>query len=167
MDDRLDHILALAWRIVPAAEANEAIEIARRMSGAAVQPMRGAILDADNEITDPGMQSAADSPAARAYEIALGPEATFDSFVKQQLPKLVYHLESLGAHLPQARGVLLAVFAEGKLHFLEVGEVIGEVCRLLGTTPQELTRRHGTGELRTAIRAPMAALPPPPKNETE
>ena len=165
VDDRLDHILALAWRIVPAADANEAIEIARRMSGSPLQPMRGAIMDADNEVTDPGLRAVGDAPQLRAYEIALGPDATFDSFAREQLPRLVYHLESIGAHLPQARGVLLCVFAQDKLHFLEAGEAIEEICLLLGTTPEELTRLHGTGEIRTAVRGPQMALPPPPKSE--
>ena len=137
MDDRLAQLLALAWRVVPAADANEAIDRARQNA-------------------DSGEES---EQKARAYELVLGADATLESFARDQLPKLVYHLESVGAHLPDAGGVLLAIFAGDKLHFLRAGEAICKVGELLGTPATELVERYGTGERRTAVQlGPRLAL---------
>lgn len=141
VDDRLDQLLRLAFRTVPAAEANQAIDRARRSEGGSEE-----------------------SPA-RSYEVVLGPGADFASFTREQLPKLVYHLESIGAHLPEARGVLLAVFSGSELRFLHAGEAMALICALLGETPAQLVERYGTGEVRTAVRpGPPLALPGPKAN---
>ena len=139
MDDRLAQLLALAWRVVPAADANEAIVRARR---GAESPLEAG----EHEV--------------RTYELVLGADATLESFAHDQLPKLVYHLESVGAHLPDARGVLLAIFAGDTLHFLWAGEAMGKICELLGTAAAELVERYGTRERRTAVQlGPRLALP--------
>jgi hypothetical protein len=139
VDDRLAQLLALAWRVVPAADANEAIDRARR---GAESPLEAG----EHEV--------------RTYELVLGADATLESFAHDQLPKLVYHLESVGAHLPDARGVLLAIFAGDTLHFLWAGEAMGKVCELLGTAAAELVERYGTRERRTAVQlGPRLALP--------
>jgi hypothetical protein len=139
VDDRLAQLLALAWRVVPAADANEAIDRARRSEG---------------------RPSEASGHEARTYELVLGADATLESFARDQLPKLVYHLESVGAHLPDAGGVLLAIFAGDRLHFLWADEAMGKVCELLGTAAGELVERYGTGERRTAVQlGPRLALP--------
>lgn len=138
MDDRLDQLLRLAFRTVPAAQANQAIDLVRRGGGEA------------------------GGATVRAYEVVLGPDADFASFAREQLPKLVYHLESIGAHLPEARGVLLAIFAGAELRFVHAGEAMARICQLLGETPAQLVERYGTGELRTAVRpGPPLALPGP------
>jgi hypothetical protein len=139
VDDRLAQLLALAWRVVPAADANEAIDRARRSGDSARE---------------------ASEHAARTYELVLGADATLESFARDQLPKLVYHLETVGAHLPDARGVLLAIFAGERLHFLRAGEAVGKLCELLGIATSELVERYGTGERRTAVQlGPRLALP--------
>lgn len=141
MEERLRELLEPAFREVPAREANQAIERARREAAGG---------DPDDE----------DGPALRSYELVL---TTWEGFVHDQLPKLVYHLESVGAHLPSCRGVLIAAFAGERLFFIGAEALVGRVCRILGATPEQLVERHGTGELRTAVREPLL-LPGPPKN---
>jgi hypothetical protein len=126
MDPRLLQLLGPTLSKVPAQQANEAIARERVERASGGQPLR-------------------------SYEIVL---STFEVFARDQLPKLVYHLESVGAHLPHARGVLIAAFLGDQLHFLDAGALIGEACRLLGVTPEALAVMHGTGERRTAIRNP-------------
>ena len=148
MDDRLRDVLSLAFRTVPAREANTAIAQARADAaedGAApARPMR---------------DDAGGAPLGRSYELVLGDDATFARFVAEALPRLVYHLESVGAHPPGCKGVVLAVFDDERLHFLRASDALPKIAALLGTTVEELFRRHGTGESRTARREPPLALP--------
>ena len=72
MDPRLLQLLGPAYLQVSAREANEAIAQER-------------------------MRSGDDSRPLRSYELVL---TTFEAFTRDLLPKLVYHLESIGAHLP-------------------------------------------------------------------
>jgi len=168
MDAALERIVALAWRSVSALEANEAMLRARRATAAGEEALRKGTLGADETSA---AEDDLDAPLARSYEIALAASATFESFAREQLPKLVYHLESIGAHLPHAGGVVICLFAGERLHFLQAGELIAAVCRELGKSADELVALYGTGELRTAVRAPSApasaaaplALPPPEK----
>ncbi len=142
MDERLKELLAPAFREVPAREANQAIARARREQAGS---------DPDDE----------DAPALRSYEIVL---TSWDAFVRDQVPKLVYHLESVGAHLPECRGVMISAFVGDRLHFLEAGALVSRVCAMLGVTPAQLVERHGLGERRTAAREPL--LLPGPKDRS-
>lgn len=142
MEERLRELLEPAFREVPAGEANEAIARARREAAGS---------DPEDE----------EAPALRAYELVL---TSWETFVGEQLPKLVYHLESVGAPLPHGRGVLIAAFAGDRLYFLAAEALIGRVCKLLGATPEELVERYGTGELKTAVRPPPLLLPGPPED---
>jgi hypothetical protein len=149
VDDRLSRLLELAYRTVPAAEANRAISEAREEAAgggaAASRPLRaqeGAL------------------PLARSYELVIDPDAPWDRFASEVLPRLVYHLESVGAHPPSCKGVVVAAFEGDRLHFLRAGEMIARAAELSGTSVAELFRRHGTGESRTATAGPPLALPP-------
>ncbi|MBS2021008.1 MAG: hypothetical protein JST92_01250 [Deltaproteobacteria bacterium] len=164
MDDGLKALLARAWRTVPGREANEAIIRARAATASAQAALERGVLDdaASDEAVDAALSEDPDSlPLSRSYELMLGPDATFASFAKDQLPKLVYHLESIGARLPAAAGVLVCVFEGESLHFLQGGEVIEECLKQLGLTAEELSAKYGTGELQTAARdpGPPLALP--------
>jgi len=132
MDERLSQLLQLAFRTVPGAEANRAIAEVREELGR-------------------------DEPA-RSYELVFGTGLTFDKFAQELLPRLVYHLESIGAHLPACGEVVLAVFAEDRLHFIQARDLL----KLAGTqaqlSPAELVRLYGTGESRTARKAPLKLL---------
>ncbi|OLE63458.1 MAG: hypothetical protein AUG04_05230 [Deltaproteobacteria bacterium 13_1_20CM_2_69_21] len=92
------------------------------------------------------------------YEIIL---TGFAAFASDLLPKLVYHLESIGAHLPDCRGVLIAAFVGERLHFVEAKAFIARACEILGVAPEELVRRNGTGERRTAAGSGPLLLPGP------
>src|SRR4051812_39612600 len=122
MDPRLLHLLGPAWLRVPAQEANEAIGRERLRHGEA-RPLR-------------------------SYELVL---STFEAFERDLLPKLVYHLESIGAHLPECAGVMIAAFFGEQLYFLEARALVASACELLQLTPEALVILHGTGESRTAI----------------
>src|ERR1700688_2691285 len=97
VDERLRELLAAAVREVTEHEGNAAIARARR-ERAGGEP--------DDE----------DSEAVRSYEIVL---STWEHFVREQLPKLVYHLESLGAHLPLCSGVMVSAFLDERLFFID------------------------------------------------
>ncbi|HEY2031251.1 MAG TPA: STAUR_1299 family protein [Myxococcales bacterium] len=125
MDQRLTKLLEAAYLHVPAQEANEAIGRERVRDGEA-RPLR-------------------------SYEMVL---TTFEAFGRELLPKLVYHLESIGAHLPECGGVLVAAFFEERLYFFQARALVAAACVLLGVTPETLVALHGTGELRTAITLP-------------
>src|SRR5689334_23377319 len=75
-----------------------------------------------------GGDPAADgAPALRAYEAVL---TTLDAFASGLLPRLVYHLESIGAHLPECRGVVVAAFAGETLHFVDARALIARDCKM-------------------------------------
>jgi hypothetical protein len=135
MEDKLRELLQDAFAQAPARDANVAIARARRPEGA-----------------DEG------SPSLRSYEIIL---SGFEVFATDLLPKLVYHLESIGAHLPECRGVLIAAFTGDRLHFIHAKAFVARACAMLGVTADELVRRHGTGESRTAVRSDPLLLPGP------
>ena len=139
MQEKLRELLEPAFREVPAREANQAISRARRERAGG---------DPDDD----------DAPALRSYEIVL---STWETFLRDQLPKLVYHLESIGAHLPGCKGVMISAFAGDRLFFVDAKALIQRVCKMAGTTSDRLVALHGTGERRTAIREDPLLLPPP------
>jgi hypothetical protein len=140
MEEKLRELLQDAFAESPAQEANLAIARARRERAGG---------NPDDE----------ESPKLRTYEIVL---TGFEAFARDLLPKLVYHLESIGAHLPACPGVLIAAFAGDRLHFVDAKQFVARACQMLGVSSDELVRVHGTGERRTAI-DPGALLLPGPK----
>jgi len=149
VDERLSRLLEIAYRTVPAAEANRAISEAREeaaVSGAAA--------------ARPPREVAGALPLARSYELMIDPDGQWEGFAAEALPRLVYHLESVGAHPPSCKGMVVAAFVGDRLHFLRAGEMIGRAAELSGVPVEELFRRHGTGESRTAVSAPPLTLPP-------
>ena len=139
MEDRIRELLQDAFCQVPAREANQAIARARREAAGS---------DPDDE----------DAPTARSYEMIL---TTFAAFASDLVPKLVYHLESIGAHLPDCGGVVIAAFTGERLHFVQARAFVARACRMLGVTSEDLVRRHGTGERRTAMGSEALLLPGP------
>ena len=135
MDEKIRELLQDAFSEAAARDANVAIARARRPDG-------------DDEA----------SPSLRSYEIIL---SGFGAFANDLLPKLVYHLESIGAHLPECRGVLIAAFVGERLHFVHAKAFVARACAMLGVSADELVRRHGTGERRTAVRSDPLLLPGP------
>jgi hypothetical protein len=149
MDDRLARLLELAYRTAPAAEANRAISEAREEAAAA-----GAAASRPQRALEGAL------PLARSYEMVIDPEASWDRFAAEALPRLVYHLESVGARPPSCKGMVVAAFVGDRLHLLRAGELLGRAAELTGVPVEELFRRHGTGEARTAVSSPPLPLPP-------
>lgn len=167
MDDGLRQLLALAWKTVPAVEANVAIASARRAAWAGEDAARRGLSEEDLAAEDDAAEAAeADgaldgAPMARSYELLLAPDATFAGFAERELPRLVYHLESIGAHLPGCGGVVVAAFDGDTLRFVRARDLLERTCKALAVSPHELVQRHGTGESRTAQRGPPLLLAPP------
>ncbi len=139
MDDRLRDLFLPSLATAPAAQANEAIGRVRREQGG-------------GDPADP------DAPLARSYELVL---SSWDALVDEALPRLVYHLESIGARLPHCGGVVVAAFDGDTLRFVLAKDLIERVSKALGLSPLDLAERHGTGESRTAQPGPPLLLPGP------
>jgi hypothetical protein len=148
VDERIAKLRDLAYRTVAAADANTAISEARQEAaegGAAhARPLR-------NDVEAPAL--------SRSYEMVIDPESDWEGFAANVLPRLVYHLESLGAHPPLCKGIVIAMFVGDRLHFLRAGDLVRFAADQAGIPVEELFRRHGTGESRTAQREPPLALP--------
>lgn len=138
MEQKLKELVEPAFREVPASEANVAIARARREQAGG---------DPDDD----------DAPVVRSYELVL---TTWDRFVREQLPRLIYHLESVGAHLPECRGVMLSVFVDERLCFVNARAAVTRICQMLGVTPDQLSERYGLHEKRTAVNDQPLLLPP-------
>jgi len=149
VDDKLRSLLSCAFRTVDARDANSEIAKARA--------------EAASEGASPSRRSRGEeesAPLSRSYEMVLEPQATFSSFAAETLPRLVYHLESIGARPPACKGVLVAIFEGEELHFVRAGELVSRAAALSSVPVEELFRRHGTGESHTAQRGPPLPLPP-------
>ena len=139
MDDRLRELFEPALATAPAAEANQVVAQVRREHGG-------------GDPADP------EAPLARSYELVL---SGWEAFVAEALPRLVYHLESIGAHLPGCGGVVVAAFDGDTLRFVRARDLLERTCKALAVSPHELVQRYGTGESRTAQRGPPLLLAPP------
>jgi hypothetical protein len=154
VDERLSKLLDLAYRTVAAADANAEISQARQEAAEAGAAQARPLRDAG------------EAPAlSRSYEMVIDPESGWEAFAANALPRLVYHLESLGARPPLCKGIVIAAFVGDRLHFLRAGDLVGYAAGRMDIPVEELFRRHGTGESRTAQRDPPLALPgADPKN---
>jgi hypothetical protein len=148
VDDRIRSLLDLAYRTVAAAEANTAIAQARQESAEAGAPHARPLRSDEDPV-----------PLSRSYELVLDPGSSWQDFAATALPRLVYHLESLGARPPLYKGIVIAAFVGDRLHFLRAADLLGFAADQMAIPLDELFRRHGTGESRTAQREPPLALP--------
>lgn len=121
----LSPLLALAFFTAEAARANAALEEARGISG------------------------------GRSYEVVVPPGADVAWFEGGLVSKLVYFCEVTRAPLPACAGVFVSLFAGEELHAVLAADVIAFACGVLGASPDELVRRHGTGEVRHALERPL------------
>jgi hypothetical protein len=92
----------------------------------------------------------------RSYEVVVPPEPDLAWLEGGLVSKLVYHCEATRAPLPACAGVFVSMFAGAELHCVAAGDVISFACAALGVSADELVRRHGTGEVRHALRGPTA-----------
>lgn len=126
----LDPLFSKAFARAAASEANFAIQAARESAG----------------------------DQARSFEMVLPEGADLGWLERELLPRLVYHLESLGIRPPGYPGVFLSLFVGPDLFFVSAAEVMAFAGEALGLTADQMYARWGTGELRTAVR-PVLALP--------
>jgi hypothetical protein len=107
--------------------------------------------------------SAAIEAARQRYERAHGAGAVSFELVVPDWPgpgwlgdqlvrPLVYFCESSGRPVPACPGVFVSLFLDGKVYFIEAGEVIRWASRILGLSPVDLLARYGTHEAETAQR---------------
>jgi hypothetical protein len=148
MDERIAALLDLAYRNVPAAEANSAIAEARQQAAEAGAAPARPLRDDHSSV-----------PLSRSYELVLDPTTDWQRFASDTLPRLVYHLESVGARPPLCKGIVIAAFVGERLYFLQAADVVRHAAEAIGISVDELFRRHGTHESRTAVREAPLALP--------
>lgn len=134
--DSLKPLLELAFHRADARTANDAIAAARSMAG----------------VDDPF-----------SYEVLVDPKDTLAALANRILPRLVYHLESRGAHLPECRGVFFSMFVGEELHFIHAREAMPLLAQAVNLSFKQLSQRYGTGELRRALEP--GETPPTPRQE--
>jgi hypothetical protein len=112
--------------------------------------------DANREIARFRDDMSERAPEARSfsYEVVLREDATFEQVARDVLPRLVYHLECMGAPLPECAGVFLSVFEGPRLHFILAAQFVGLCAEMLGTTTALLARKHGPSLQPLVLRAP-------------
>lgn len=120
MDPRIQGLLDKAFHRAKAADANVAIAKVR---------------DEQSE----------DISQALSYELVLPKEKQVEHLVEAVMPRMVYFMESRGAKLPRCLGVFVSLFVDDDLYFVQAADVIDTLSQLSGLSPQEMVKRHGTG----------------------
>lgn len=122
MADVAESLLGRAFEQVPGTEANAAIARIREQHGSELGQ-------------------------ALSYELVL-PEGDVTEHLKATvLPRLVYFLDSCGAKLPQVQGVVVSIFRGDRLYFVHAADVIDELAKLSGLTPQQMVEKYGAASV--------------------
>jgi hypothetical protein len=124
MDSSLQPLFDLAFARSPAPEANQAIDRART--------------------EHPGAQPS-------SYEIVVKSGQTLSQLTQSILPRLIYHLESLGSHPPDCGDVFLSIFVDDTLYFVHARDGVALMANVASMSIDELIERYGTGELRRPL----------------
>lgn len=124
MDASLQPLLERAFGVADAAMANAAIAEARDAAGT-------------------------DRPTS--YEVLVRDGQSLADVAAAVVPRLVYHLESLGARPPRWGEVFLSLFVGERLHFVHAAEAMPVLLAALKLTAEEALARFGTGELRHRV----------------
>jgi hypothetical protein len=111
-------------------------------------------LTADAARANTALDEARGIAGGRSYEVVVPPEADLAWFEGAFVGKLVYFCEATRAPLPACDGVFVSLFAGDRLHAILAADVIAFACEALSVSPEELVRRHGTGEVRHALPVP-------------
>ncbi len=126
MDSKLAQLFSLAFDRGPAREANARIQAAR--------------------------DQLASQSKVRSYELLAPAEPTMEWLTETVLPRLVYHLESLGVLPPEAPGIFLSLFVGEELLLIHARDLFAFASLELGLTAQQMLDKWGTHELRVPIR---------------
>jgi len=122
---------------------------------------RAAASDANRAIEDAREQ---EGERSRSFEIVVAPDAGIAWLQEELLPRLVYHLESLGVRPPGYSGIFVSLFVGDEIHFVRTRDVMAFATAALSLSADEMYARWGTHELRHAVKlgdeGPLLALPP-------
>ena len=110
-----------------------------------------AFLTSDATRASAALDEAREIAGGRSYEVIVPAAPDLAWFEGALVSKLVYFCESTRAPLPACPGVFVSLFAGDRLHTVLAADVIAFACTALGVSPDELVRRHGTGEVRHAL----------------
>ncbi|MBI5543658.1 MAG: hypothetical protein HY901_07225 [Deltaproteobacteria bacterium] len=116
----LQDLLDKAFSRSPAREANDAIHRIRESEGIGV----------------------------RSFELVAPSDAGIAWLEKDVLPRLVYHLESLGIRPPSYKGVFVSLFQGEELFFIRTLDFMAIAGAALHLSADQMYARWGTGELR-------------------
>ncbi len=83
-----------------------------------------------------------DAREERSYEIILPEKEVTTFLLRSMLPKLVEHLESVGAKLPGCGGVFLSVFSGDTLYFMSARDAVHLLAEWSGLTLEQLKYRY-------------------------
>ncbi len=116
---------------------------------------------ANSALAEARAQFATD-PSAKSfsYEVMVPEDADQAWFEGRLLARLVYHCESTRSPLPACQGVFVSLFIGDRLHCVAADKLVAFACERMGTTPEGLVERFGTGEVRHPLREPHGLLPP-------
>lgn len=118
MSPLVDRLAALAFFRASPADANQAIDEARRVRGS-------------------------DTRDAHSYEVAL-PSLGPDEFLTTKvLPKLTCFLDCRGVKVPASGGVFVSLFSTDGLLFIDAGPMVQLLAEARGLTLAETVRRYG------------------------
>lgn len=123
MESYLAPLLAKSFDRAEARDANEAIGRARRQVG----------------------------EQARSFEVAVPETADAGWLEKALVPKMVYHLESLGIRPPEYGGIFASLFVGEKLWFVRMKDLMEFAGAQLKLSGEQLYAKWGTGEARRAV----------------
>jgi hypothetical protein len=115
-----------------------------------------AFLTADAASATAALDEARGIAGGRSYEVVVPPRPDLGWLEGTLVSRLVYFCESTRAPLPACGGVFVSLFAGDRLHAVLAADVIAFACEALGASPDELVRRHGTGEVRHALLGPRS-----------
>jgi hypothetical protein len=136
MESELSPLFDQAFLRAKASQANEVIERAREMEG----------------------------EGSKSFEMVVPPEAGVEWLEAKLLPRLVYHLESLGVRPPGYPGVFLSLFVGDELCCVRTRDAMAFAAAQLHLSADQMVARWGTGEVRHAVRlgddGEVPALPP-------
>jgi hypothetical protein len=95
-------------------------------------------------------------PGARptSYEVVVADGQGLAALAEAVLPRLLYHLDSLGARPPHWGEVFLSLFIGHQLHFVQASDAMPLLLAARGLTAAEALQRFGAGG-----RTPKAAEP--------
>lgn len=111
--------------------------------------LRGPALEANAKVRQAREEFGGES--ARGYEVVVPPDGSAGWFCESVLPRLVYHMESLGSRPPQAAGFFLSLFVGEEVVFVRARDAFRFAAEVTGLTSDQMLARWGTQELRGPV----------------